>query len=421
MTLGLTECTNCGPGGKQELSPQPYQPDNWEIAFVQDCNLRCGYCYSGHGRLGRRQAVMDAETSSRLVDLIAQMSSGRQQISVLFGAGETFLYFDQAIAFLDALRKKMRLQKTSVNVLIPTNGTLATEAQLQACLERHISLTFSIDGEAAGHDRFRKTAAGEPTHHIALKNWRRYREMVAGLPDGPDCNLYSVVTAKNRLAEVTAYWREQGVTSFKAVPAQPPTVASAASLAEARKFQAEFLADMEQLALSASLRLRGRPLAEVASAPSALVRQWKILSRSDSFSSCGAGYTSIGVDAVGNLYPCLLFIGHEQHILGNLSSGLEPAKVAAFREARARANAACSQCWARFLCHDGCCASDPEAGVSVNARGECEFMRSFSEIAIRSYQSWCDGRPSDATKVPATCPASLPQPASSGNINLGEA
>lgn len=399
--MSHTDCTNCGPGGNEDISRLPYRPNSWEIAFVQDCNQRCGYCYTGHGRLGRRQAVMDAETASSLVDRIAQMSTGREQISVLFGTGETFLYFDRAIAFLDALRERMRLQGTSVSVLIPTNGTLATEAQLQACLKRQISITFSIDGDAASHDRYRKTAAGEPTHHLALKNWKRYREMVESVPDGPGCNLYSVIAARNRLAEVAAYWREQGVMGFKAVPAKPPGAASPASLAEALKRQSEFLADIEQLALSESARLRGRSLTEEAFAPDALVNFWKILSRSDSFQPCGAGYNSIGVDAAGNLYPCQLFIGYDQYILGNLATGPVAAKVAAFRDARARASSPCSHCWARFLCRDGCYASDPESGVTMNARGECEFMRSFAEIAIRSYQSWRDGTPNDAAKGPA--------------------
>ena len=407
--MDLTDCNNCGPGGKQEISPLPYRPDSWEIAFVQDCNLRCGYCYSGHGAMGQHQAVMDAETSSRLIDLIVPMSAGFEQISVQFVTGETFLYFDRAVAFLDALRERLRPQQTRVRALISTNGTLATEAQLQTCLERQISLTFSIDGESAAHDRFRKTAAGEPTHHLALKNWKRFRELIAGLPDGPSCNLYSVIAAHNRLAEVNAFWREQGVTRFKTVPVKSPGVASSASLAEAQKRQSEFLADMEQLALSESDRLRGRSLTEEAIAPAALVDFWKILSRSDSFHSCGAGYTTIGVDATGNLYPCLLFIGHDQHILGNLASGPEPAKVAAFREARARACASCSLCWARFLCHDGCCASDPATGVSVNERGECEFMRSLSEIAIRSYQHWLDGTPEGSAKGPAISAGSPPQ------------
>jgi radical SAM protein with 4Fe4S-binding SPASM domain len=341
---------------------------------------------------------MDAGTSSSLVNLIARMSTGRQQISVLFGTGETFLHFDQAIAFLDSLRERLSLQETRIRALIFTNGTLATEAQLQACLERHISLTFSIDGEPASHDKSRKLSTGNPTHHLAIKNWRRYQEMVKGVPDGPGCNLYSVVTANNRLPEVTNYWKEQGVTHFKAIPAAPPREASSNNLAEFKRRQTEYLADVEQLALSESARLRGRSLIEGAIVPSALLEFWESLNRSDTFKTCGAGYSSIGVDTAGNLYPCQLFIGYDKYILGNLATGPVEEKVLAFRDARSRATSDCPRCWARFLCRDGCCASDPASGVVVNERGECEFMKSFAEIAIRSYQSWRDGTPEGAEK-----------------------
>jgi uncharacterized protein len=398
--MSLTDSSNRGPGGYENVLSLPYRPDTWLIAFVQDCNLRCGYCCTGHGRLGQPPAVMDAETASRLIDLIAQMSTGLQQISIQFGTGETFLYFDRAVAFLDALRERLRNQGTEAKSLIITNGTLATEAQLQTCIERHISLTFSIDGDSAAHDRFRKTAAGEPTHHLALKNWRRFREMVKDLPDGPQCTLTSVVADRNRLADVAAFWREQGVSNYKASPVVPPRAASSVSLVEFERRQSEFLADLEQLAISESIRLRGRSLTEEAFAPTTLQDHWTILTRSDTFKSCGAGYHYIGVDAAGNLFPCQTFIGYDQHILGDLASGPVAAKVKAFREARAHACSSCSQCWARFLCRDGCCASDPESGVQVNARGGCEFMRSFSEIAIRSYQSWRDGTPDGAAKEP---------------------
>jgi uncharacterized protein len=343
---------------------------------------------------------MDEETSARLIDLIAKMSTGRQQISVQFGTGETFLYFDRAIAFLDTLRERLRNQGTKARALIITNGTLATEAQLQVCLERQISLSFSIDGDSKSHDQFRKTAAGEPTHHLALKNWQRYRDMVKDLPDGPICTLGSVVASKNRLADVAAFWKEQGVTRYAAVPALPPRGASSFNLVEMQKRQSIFLADLEQLALSESIRLRGRSLTEEASAPTTLVDYWGILGQSDSFQSCSAAYYFIGVDTAGNLYPCQPFIGFEKHILGDVVTGPVTAKVEAFRQARARACAACSQCWIRFLCRDGCCASDPESGVEVNARGECQYMETLAEIAIRSYHSWRDGTPENAAKEP---------------------
>ena len=64
------------------------------------------------------------------------------------------------------------------------------------------------------------------------------------------------------------------------------------------------------------------------------------------------------------------------------------AKVSAFRNARFAARSRCDGCWVRFICCEGCCASDPRLGVVLDAWGECTFQKSFVEIAIRTLLIW---------------------------------
>jgi len=382
--------------GTSGPSDQPYWPKSWEIAFVQDCNLRCGYCCTGYGRNHQEAAVMQSDTWGSLVDLIVNMSAGQQQIDVHFSTGETFLYFDQAMAFLDRLRGRAAERNIALDTQIITNGTIATEDQLRTCLKKRISLCFSIDGPESRHDRFRRTSKGEATHQLALENWRKYREIVSSVPDGPGCDLYSVIAGESRLREVAAFWREQGAKRFKALPVEPNKMLCRLDTSGWQTRRSVFLADLEQLAFSESLCLRGRSLSEGACVPAALRDTWLQLERADTYGPCGAGYTTIGVDASGNLYPCTGFAGFSEHIIGNVTSGVAPARVAAFRAARTNAQSRCGGCWARFLCCDGCCASDPKAGVVLDAWGECEFFKSFAEIAIRTFQNWRDGLPPKA-------------------------
>jgi uncharacterized protein len=341
---------------------------------------------------------MKPETWRRLVDLILRMSADRQRIDVHFSTGETFLNFDQAMAFLDRLRGCAAERNAKVEVQIMTNGTVATEDQLRTCLDKRIALCFSVDGPESRHDHFRRTSTGEVTHQLALENWRMYRDMVSIVPDGPGCDLYSVIAGEGRLREVAEFWREQGARRFKAVPAEPNKSLCQVDVSGWQTRRAEFLTDLEQLASSESGRLRGRSLLEEAWAPAALLDTWQRLERADAYQPCGAGYTTIGVDAKGNLYPCQAFMGFPEYIIGDVASGLAPARVADFRAARSRAQSRCEGCWARFLCRDGCCASDPKAGVAVDAWGECDFIKSSAEIAIRTYQSWRDGTQRLATQ-----------------------
>ena len=365
----------------------PYRPRFWDIAFVQDCNLRCAYCCTGYGCRGGPRKVMDEQTANRLIELLDAMSEGNDSISIQFGTGETFLHFDRAMAVIDRLHERLNKRNSRVRVLITTNGTLADEAKLQACLDRRVSLAFSIDGEAEGHNHSRQTAGGQPTHHLAIKNWGRYREMIASVPDPPVCDLNSVVTETNRLPSIVEYWKKLGVQNFKAVPAEPAMGAdpSGQELFQVRRQQ--YLEDIARLTENECVRPPGGTLTN-AYVPSGIRAYWETLSKPTIFHPCGSGYSAVGVDAAGNLYPCQLFIGHEKYILGTVADGPDPGKVTAFREQRARASAQCAACWARFLCHDGCCATDPESGVTVNAHGECEFIRAVAEIAMRTYQAF---------------------------------
>jgi uncharacterized protein len=316
------------------------------------------------------------------------MSAGHRRISIELGSGETFLHFDEAMLFLDHLRCLAAARDIRIDARIITNGTLASEERLQTCLRNRISLCFSIDGPASGHDSFRKSCAGKPTHRIALQNWRRYRRLAGAVADGPGCEVYSVVAGDARLREVARFWRKQRVTRFKAIPAEPNKLPGRSGCGEWQAGRTRYLEDLEALAFSEAARLRGRDLAEEAVGPLALLDSWRRLSNSAPYRSCGAGYSAIAVDADGTIFPCQGFFGSAERSIGDVRSGVLPAKLAEFRSARSRVEAACSGCWARFLCDGGCCASDPKTGVVLDAWSECAFFQSHAEIAIRSYQDW---------------------------------
>ena len=379
-------------GGRNEgssLSPESYQPTTWHIAFVQDCNLRCRYCVTGHGRLGRKSEFMRPEVWRKLCDLILGMSDGRHRISLDFGVGETFLHFDEAMLFLDFLRDRSGDKGVQVEALITTNGTVATADQLTICLKKKISLSFSIDGSASAHDSFRRFADGKPTHRIALGNWRRYRDMVSSVDDAPSCTVSSVVAGDSRLRDVARFWRKQGVKRYKAIPAEQSKHLGCFKQHELQVLRSRYLEDLEDLAFSEVSRLQESELVDKFEGPVGIVNSWMRLRRAVPFHSCGAGYSMICVDAEGMLYPCQGFVGFAERSIGDVWAGVLPAKLSEFRSARSQVQTQCGGCWARFLCDGGCIASDPKTGIVIDTSNGCEFAKSHVEIAVKSYQAWC--------------------------------
>lgn len=366
-----------------------YQPRRWHVAFVQDCNLRCGYCCTGFGRFGRSSRLMAPEVWGPLSDLILALSSTQPRICVEFGTGETFLHFEEAMRFLDHLRRLAVVRGVRIEAEITTNGTLATAGQLHACIERRISLCFSIDGCAAQHDAYRRFPDGKPSHRIALANWRRYREAAASAPDAPRCEAHSVVADGARLRDVARFWRKTGLARYRAVPASPGGLRGCRELHGWEVRRAEYLHDLREIAMSETARLRGRDLEKEFEGPAGIVGAWRRLSSAAPYRGCGAGYSTIAVDAGGVIFPCQGFIGFAERSIGNVRSGLDTSKLADFREARSRVQSACRGCWARFLCEGGCCAGDPKAGVVLDTWKGCEFSQALVEIAVESYHNWC--------------------------------
>jgi uncharacterized protein len=369
---------------------EPFCPTSWKLMFVQDCNLRCGYCSTGFGRFGDQSRFMQPDVCSQLVEMISFTSATRTRVDVEFGGGELFLRFKEAMLFLDALQRRLAEQQILVFADILTNGTVATEDQLRECLKRRITLTFSVDGPAEAHDAFRHRADGKPTHRVAFEKWRRYRDMTVTVADPPGCEISTVISGDSRLLDVARFWREQGVKRYKAVPAELSKFLRPLELEAWQIRCQEYLVDLKVLAFAEAERLHGRPLEEF-EGPSGILRSWQRLARGDSYRPCGAAYDIVAVGARGDLFPCQGFVGFAERSIGDVWSGVVPERLLKFRAARVRAQGECQGCWARFICDGGCFASDPAAGVVLNCWNSCEFARAHAEIAVQSFHHWRNG------------------------------
>jgi uncharacterized protein len=393
MSNSFEEIVDCGsnPCALPVIAEQPqYRPNVWQVSFVQDCNLRCGYCSTAFGRCGANPAVMQPELWAPLCEMVAQMSRGVSHVRLEFGTGETFLHFDGAMRFLDCFRCCTDALGIEVDPIVVTNGTTATAEQLQICLEKKISLCFSIDGPRISHDAFRKFPGGRPTHQIALKNWRHYRQLVAGMVR-PRCTTSSTVAGRTRLIDVAQFWREHGVERFRTSIVEPSRHLGSPAFDDLEHWRRQYLKDLESIALGEAKRLQGRDFEAEYRGPHEIVDAWRRLKRGASYGNCAAGISTIAVDAGGRLYPCQAFIGFPEFSIGNIHSGLHSGNLASFREQQLRARAVCNGCWARFLCSGGCSAAAPHSGVLLDVPGGCEFSRARVEIAVRSYLYWCGG------------------------------
>ncbi len=369
---------------EKQQNPRPWSPSHWHVALVQDCNLRCAYCATGFGTYGKSPRVADREVRERLVETIYELAGPDDEISIELGGGEPFLRFDLMIDFVDCLRSSPKRMKRKLNLSATTNGTLLDSKSMLACKERRIGIGFSIDGPESGHDANRTTRDGRRTHAKAMANWRQYREMVKGTD--VECDIHSVISGDSRLIDVARFWRDEGIGVFQDAVQEPSRYVKGDSQDSWSLRRAQYLEDFRTIAISEAERLGPDNFKKEYRGPWSLFIMWDHLAKAIPYSFCGAGDCIAAVDASGNLYPCEGFVGHENHVLGDLWTGVDPEKHRQYRDRTLEVLKDCDSCWARFVCVGGCFAGNPAKGVVLNMEKGCDFAKSLAEIAIESFR-----------------------------------
>ena len=227
----------------------------WQVAFVQDCNLRCSYCATQSGRHRNRPTHMNDTVFNQFAAFASACAPKEGSVLFEFGVGETFLHYDLFLRAAMRLRQIETDKNVQVTIQVTTNGTLLTKARLEQLAEMGISLTFSIDGSRDVHDLHRKDSAGGGTHTKAIENWRTYRKMCFDSPLRPACNVHSVVTDATCLNDLIHYWMSEGQQMFSATVQLPNPFDDKETDSSLRSRQEKFLAELESWAFAQARRL----------------------------------------------------------------------------------------------------------------------------------------------------------------------
>lgn len=371
---------------------EPMGDISWTIAFSRNCNMRCSYCYTCYGTLGKKPAVMQPSVWKLLGKRIIESVQSGQNADVYFGSGETFVYFDEFAQFVEYLEALASERKVGLSVKVSTNGFALDRERLSWCANHRISLNFSIDGPAEIHDRCRRDRNGNPTHARIIENWKIYREYKKSLQARIPCSVRSVIHEHSRLKDVAGYWAENEVPIFDAAVQEPlPAYIKSSRMRRSRDGwetrRNNYLSDYETLAMDAAKNLSIPFFLSDYAGPSSLLGHWRnLFLEKRPEGGCGAAICNLAVDIEGNLYPCDGFIAYPAWVIGNLHSGLVKNRVLGLRHERNALMAECNTCEASILCNRGCCASSPERGLVLNTEGGCDFMKKIVGISRKSYE-----------------------------------
>lgn len=136
------------------------------VKVAARCNLACSYCYfffSEDQRWRQQPAQISLETASHLARNLSHLLSSQDQgFAVVLHGGEPLLLGAEKLNNILALLREV-LPPSRVSISLQTNGALITDAILDICSRHRVTLSVSIDGPRAAHDRFRLTHGGHST------------------------------------------------------------------------------------------------------------------------------------------------------------------------------------------------------------------------------------------------------------------
>jgi uncharacterized protein len=145
------------------------------LKVASRCNLDCSYCYVYHmgDETWRTLPKRMASDTQALVaaELGALMRTQARPFSIVLHGGEPLLL---GLPWLGTLFTALReALGDACGISIQTNGVLITDAVLDLCVEHDVTLSVSLDGPSAVHDRFRVDLRQRPTHAKVMVGLQR--------------------------------------------------------------------------------------------------------------------------------------------------------------------------------------------------------------------------------------------------------
>ena len=341
------------------------------------CNLACDYCfYLDKSTLypHRKSRCMDDAT---LENYIIQHIDAQDTDQVLFAwqGGEPTLaglsFFQKAVDLQQRFSQGKTIQNT-----FQTNGILLNDEWCRFFHQHAFLVGISIDGDAALHDKYRKTIAGKPTH-------TRVAEAVSLLNKyHVEFNTLTVVNAVNSCypLEVYEYLKQLGSRHMQFIPLLESTKEGVSERSVEPEKLATFLKTIFYHWVRQDIGIIELPFFEHTFAA------WCGLPAVTCEFAPSCGY-AFALELNGDVYQCDHFVSPE-YLLGNIHhehiKDIMASKACkTFGEAKQPQAPECGSCRVKFLCHGGC----PKDRIALSSRGLSElnyFCSSYKSFFMYS-------------------------------------
>ena len=320
------------------------------LVLTHDCNLACGYCYTGE----KFAKTMPDKVGWEALRLAFRQATPDEILNVSFFGGEPLLEFSRMARFTRVAHDWATRQQIPIEFQVTTNATILTPKILSFFEHYPFRVAFSVDGVGSDHDRHRSFVSGRPSSAVVWRNL----ELAA--PRLASATIHIVVNP-DTLDGVPATVKQLAGLGYRDITLLPnmDTLWGTDRRQRAREVYQELVEVMQGYAPNQPLVVS--PIYDMGLSQPRL-------------KSCGFGADDLAVSPTGALYPCARLVGTDQREpiqLGHVKTGVDETKV---KQVKARARAKQAGCGSE----GGCACSTFMPGDVLR---QMENLRFFDQLA----------------------------------------
>lgn len=346
------------------------------LFMIQQCNLRCTYCY-GEGGEYSKKGIISLETAMKAVDFLVENST-KKMVGITFFGGEPLMNFSLIKEVVDYAIKQGNKYEKQIQFSITTNATLLNDEITDFLVEHKFSVTISIDGCKEFHDKNRFFVDGKGTFDTVVKNTRR-------LVEKRPVSARATITKTN--LDLVKNFYDLYELGFRRINMSP-----CFDMLDEEAYE-EYSCNFEKLLQEYDQLLEEKKYDECKAMGEVTKKLHRVEQGGISSKFCGALINSVAVDVYGSIFPCHRFVGMDEFCVGNVYDGFDQKKYSEIaEEINIESHDKCSDCWAVNLCGGGCIFENYLASghINVPCERQCSYTKKSFEAVSDYYVALSD-------------------------------
>ena len=297
---------------------------------TNDCNLNCSYCYNRIGNNIKKE-YMTKEVADAAIDMLTKLDCWEtaDEIAVQFHGGEPLMNCDIIEYIMERFEALVPASKLYYGMT--TNGTLYDERR-KKIINKINELSLSLDGKAEIHDLNRKYVNGKGSFEQVMATAK-------DISKKKDVRLRMTVTRDTigDLCDTVCYFLEEGFRRI--IPVLD-------------MYDSHWKDEDEPIIFEQFRKIKEYiEEKEYGDAVISYVTESEFVRKA----KCTGGVESFHFLPDGSIYPCSLTVGDSYWYMGNVSTGLDKAKVEELQMINNKDTSSCSGCEMYHYCASSRC------------------------------------------------------------------